>query len=45
MLTFFARAGPKIEKIDSLIQGEGKRAWRARVRAASTYDVVLPPSH
>src|SRR5216684_5387430 len=27
----------------SLVQGEGKRAWRARVRAAAT-DVVLPPS-
>ncbi len=27
------------------VQGEGKRAWRARVRAASTSDVVLPPSH
>jgi hypothetical protein len=32
MLNFFARSGPKIEKIDSLCQGEGKRAWRARVR-------------
>ncbi len=32
MLNFFARSGAKIEKIDSLCQGEGKRAWRARVR-------------
>ena len=36
MLNFFARLGAKIDKIDSLFQGEGKRAWRARVRAAST---------
>jgi len=32
MLNFFARLGAKIDKIDSLFQGEGKRAWRARVR-------------
>jgi len=25
MLNFFARSGPKIEKIDSLASGEGKR--------------------
>jgi hypothetical protein len=24
MLNFFARSGPKIEKIDSLVQGEGE---------------------
>src|SRR5216683_4623576 len=26
MLNFFARSGPKIEKIDSSVQGEGRRA-------------------
>ncbi len=44
MLNFFARSGPKIENIDSLCSGRGQARLGARVRAAATYDVVLPPS-
>src|SRR5260370_7204436 len=34
----------KTEKSTASGQGEGKRAWRARVRAVATYDVVSTES-
>src|SRR5713101_3067190 len=36
-LFLLARA-PRSRKSTASVQGEGKRAWRARVRAAATYD-------